>query len=1194
MSSVYSILRDRSEKIVRYKTPRGKEVCLTREVYLRDDVCCKCSVCKNPHCQSSPGGGHLLPAELKLYVIVDGNYALHYWEIFELEDIKGIILTLTTANFVQQQAATKRPYKRLRASLEDPAHSCILFDNEFHKSCFRCPLFDESALDFTSRMNWIAANWYQRHLGSSVCVVLVSDNRSTLSPDAVKAIQPLQTSEGATVMTLPELLQVYYPTLRAAQLLFESLHASLQTKTADLSGVPGSTAENGKTSILPTDPGPGNVYPAHLPESALLAGLRSGQFIRGVLRVSRFRASTEAMVTLTDASVVKHQPELKEALASRSEIAVHGMQYRNRAIDGDQVVIRLLPRAQWTSVSSNISASENCAAEVMETTIGAAECRKEEECVASTPALGPLPCGFVVGIASRNWRDYVCTYVKDENAKGTDSIQEVGWILATPWDRRVPRIRLHTTQASVLARERFVVRIDSWDACSSYPNGHFVQSLGRIGDLETETQTLLIEHNLAIRAFNDAQLAELAPYSARRPWCADPKEVKLRRDLRSPAVSGNPLSEDLLVFSIDPEGCQDVDDTLSVKWLTPIQAEDGTQHRRLQLGVHIADVTYFVPFGGFVDAEAKRRSTSIYLADRRYDMLPGILSGDICSLWSGVDRYAVSVIWEIDMDTFDVLDTWFGRTIIRSSYKMSYEVAQRLYNPDPSEGDAKSLGAGDRLLKKMGGIDEVKKLIPELKDLGTDAVLTKLTELENAIKLLVEVASNIRTRRVARGGLELDSIEISVRFEDQQTRSGKLEDLIPKEPLEMHGTVAELMIFANHWVARRCLESYPERSCLRRHPPPRPEFFEELQQCAASRGIALDVGSNRALSSSLALANDPKDPEVKKVLLQLTTRAMANALYFSTGANSLTREQFAHYGLALNLYTHFTSPIRRYADMIVHRILLTSLGDCRSAVTKPTAPEEEESSDRKDNLFTSEELSAICQHMNEQHWAAQQVQRSSTELFQALFFRSLPETDPLRRADGIICQLRGDNGFVVLVSRFGVRGAVCIKDHSGRIAWAQDAGGTGPISWVSSEDGYQVTRIHRTGTTDCGHLEVRKMATNETQTYRVFDHVTVSIHVSESVAHGLGLRLELLTGPRASTKDDETLTVDPKQVKTGLIESVRATNAERLRKRAAEEAMTEDAEGVALDQDALISKLHDPTSIYHRFHKMLRTGVERN
>lgn len=164
--------------------------------------------------------------------------------------------------------------------------------------------------------------------------------------------------------------------------------------------------------------------------------------------------------------------------------------------------------------------------------------------------------------------------------------------------------------------------------------------MGPIGELETETQTILVEHNLAHRPFTDIQLDELKHLaSARGSWKVDPTEVKKRRDLRPPSISGNPNSEDTLVFSIDPPGCQDVDDALSVKLLG--SPTDDPAKRRIQLGVHIADVTFFVKSNGNLDAEARRRSTSVYLADRRYDMLPGILSGDICSLWSEVDRYFI-------------------------------------------------------------------------------------------------------------------------------------------------------------------------------------------------------------------------------------------------------------------------------------------------------------------------------------------------------------------------------------------------------------------------------------------------------------------------------------------------------------------------------------------------------------------------
>ncbi|KAF6774219.1 hypothetical protein AHF37_06740 [Paragonimus kellicotti] len=651
MCAAYCILRERSEKTVKYKTPQGKEVCLTREVYLRDDVFCKCLICSNPACKSE---GNLLSADIKNYVIVDGYEALNYWEVFEFEAIKGIILTLSTLNFVQQQAANKRPYKRIRMALDDPVQSCVLFDNEFHRKCFRPPLFTETALDYATRMNWVASHWYQSHLGQSVSVILITTNKDVVA-DCASKTNPLSSgTQAVTVLSLPEFLQIYHPDLSGAKMLLDSLEASLQIKSAppDQTEVLHVTldqtdSEVVKTTIIPNAPEPGQMYPAHIPESALMAGLRSGQFLRGILRVSRFRAATEAMVALTELGhfempvLSKHQPELKQALASRSEVAVRGMQHRNRAVDGDVVVIRLLPRDQWTAVSSNISASESNAAEVVETVTGAPEPRREESSLDLISDNSVLPCGFVVGIISRNWRDYVCTLVPESDGQ-PGGFSEVGWVLVTPWDRRIPRIRLHTTQASKLAQERFIVRMDSWVASSNYPHGHYVQSLGRIGDLETETQTLLIEHNLAVRAFSDAQTAtglrdsntiyrtsasvpclrfivrmdswvassnyphghyvqslgrigdletetqtlliehnlavrafsdaqlnELAVYAAQRPWRVDPVEVKRRRDLRPPDVSGNPASENVLIFSIDPQGCQDVDDALSVRWLDP-------------------------------------------------------------------------------------------------------------------------------------------------------------------------------------------------------------------------------------------------------------------------------------------------------------------------------------------------------------------------------------------------------------------------------------------------------------------------------------------------------------------------------------------------------------------------------------------------------------------------------------------------
>ncbi|TNN20929.1 DIS3-like exonuclease 1 [Schistosoma japonicum] len=916
MVSGYSVLCEKSEKTISYKTPRGKEVCFTREVYLRDDVPCRSLLCSRTECHE---GGHCLPSDLKLYILVDGFYALYYWELFELEDIKGVIISLSSLNFVQQQASTKRPYRRIRSSLEDASQTCILFDNEFSRLCFHPPFASENLKDYTTRMNWVAANWYTNHLGRHVSLVFVTDNEDYIHTFSSHGnILPCE----LTVLDLPSFLQTYYPVLTAAKLLFDSLDLSLRSIKSKECNLPGDTSwerpvESLDSYVVPSAPAVGHVYPAYLPESALVAGLRSGQFLRGVLHVSRFGPTTEATVALTDASAVKHQPELKEALAARSEIMIHGLQHRNRAVDGDVVIVRLLPRVHWKSVSSDISSQESCMAEVISNLPNMFERKLDEDCSKSLQTSSYLPCGFVVGIVSRNWRDYVCTYVPKFTDDSSDPKSESGWITVTPWDRRIPHIRLHTTQISKLTRERFIVRIDSWDSYSAYPVGHFVQSLGCVGDLETEIQTILIEHNLIIRNFTDAQLNELAPLSVQRPWKVDSEEVKKRRDLRSPSISGNPNSEDILIFSIDPPGCQDVDDALSVQWLSPTIDEYGAERKRLQLGVHIADVSFFVPPGSYIDSEARRRSTSIYLADRRYDMLPGLLSGDICSLWSGCDRYAVSVFWEIDAVSFDIINIWYGRTVIHSSYKLSYELAQHIYDLVTSEDISSRSCKMEELIKKSGGLEAIKNDIPELRNLNLTECLIALDKLTNSILLLVDIASNIRKRRLAKGGLELESVEVTVQFSSQGLRTGKLEDLVQKEPLEMHNTVAELMIFANHWVARRCVEFYPGQTCLRRHPPPRPEFFDEVKRCVASRGFILETNSNLSLSNSLNKAVDPNDPEVNKVVRQLVTRTMTNALYFSTGSSNMTLDQFSHYGLALNLYTHFTSPIRRYADIIV-------------------------------------------------------------------------------------------------------------------------------------------------------------------------------------------------------------------------------------------------------------------------------------
>jgi len=192
--------------------------------------------------------------------------------------------------------------------------------------------------------------------------------------------------------------------------------------------------------------------------------------------------------------------------------------------------------------------------------------------------------------------------------------------------------------------------------------------------LETEIDTILTENEIQVTPFSQGILNELPSLESCPSWKPDPKEVAKRRDLR-----------DILVMSIDPIGCEDVDDALSVRKL-----ENGN----LEVGVHIADVTHFVPVNSLTDQEARKRATTVYLADRRYDMLPSVLSSQLCSLLGSVERYAVSCIWEIHHTSFKVRRCWYGRTVIKSSYKFCYEHAQDIIDGKPSS--------------------EMKKVIPEL------------------------------------------------------------------------------------------------------------------------------------------------------------------------------------------------------------------------------------------------------------------------------------------------------------------------------------------------------------------------------------------------------------------------------------------------------------------------------------------------
>ncbi|ETO08065.1 hypothetical protein RFI_29325 [Reticulomyxa filosa] len=500
--------------------------------------------------------------------------------------------------------------------------------------------------------------------------------------------------------------------------------------------------------------------------------------------------------------------------------------------------------------------------------------------------------GKVVGIIARNWREYVVSIEETDKKSGI--------VKCIPMERRIPKILIETQQVSNLLDKRIVVRIDRWDADSMLPYGHYIQTIGKTGDFEVETQCLLIEHNIPnTNLWSDAVLQCLPrndeiPESERN----NPK----RRDIRH-----------LCVFSVDPLGCTDIDDALHC-----LELSNGN----LEIGVHIADVAFYVKNGTPLDDEASKRGTSVYLVDRRLDMLPSLLSTDVCSLVEGKDRLTFSVSWEMTKDG-EILDTQFYRSIICSRAALSYRMAQ----------------------------DRINSQMPK------DDITDGLTHL-------LAISEILKKKRIEKGSLVLTSPQPYFRLDKETKKPTKLE---PYPMLPTNSMIEEFMLLANITVAKQIVSKYPSFAMLRRHPYPSPNMMEPLAKCASVKGFRWEMESPKQLNQWL---NDfaKKNQHLDILIRSLAIRCLTQALYFTSG--DVDPVQFFHFGLATDIYTHFTSPIRRYADIVVHRQLAASIG---------IAPLPESIKDRN-------RMSVICENINRRHRMAQRVGIASDELYTLMFF----------------------------------------------------------------------------------------------------------------------------------------------------------------------------------------------------------------
>eukprot|EP01105_Mastigella_eilhardi_P006786 TRINITY_DN1830_c0_g1_i6.p1 TRINITY_DN1830_c0_g1~~TRINITY_DN1830_c0_g1_i6.p1 ORF type:complete len:1151 (+),score=241.45 TRINITY_DN1830_c0_g1_i6:1094-4546(+) len=693
----------------------------------------------------------------------------------------------------------------------------------------------------------------------------------------------------------------------------------------------------------------------------------------------------------------KNNSEAEVRIESQEDILIVGKENMGHAIHGDTVLVRLLPKELWTAHSQEIRSADEAENEMRAT------------------VKGSQPCGVVVGIEKRNWRPYVCTLPEDESYTAEGSMAA---LLAVPYDSRIPKIRMRTRHARQLASLRVVVCIDAWPADSRYPEGHFVRSLGEVHTLAAEMASVLVEHGISCPTFTSAALATLPIHVLGVcEWRIPAAEYSRRRDVRSANV-----------MSIDPRGCVDVDDALSVKTLPG---------NCFEVGVHIADVAYFIREGSLLDREAKQRSTTVYLPHTRFNMLPSVLSEDLCSLHGGRDRLAVSVIWKFSPE-FEVLDIWFGRTVVNNKHELCYEFAQ---------------SAIDGALSA----EEQKRT-------------RNLPALERDLKLMLELSRKLRKERLAKGALELESDEVQFEFQPDSTTVAAVK---PHGDLEVNHMVAEFMLLANEAVARQITDVFPTGALLRNHPSPHPMRFQALLQSAAAAGFTMDISSNKSLAESLQRARHPTKPEVNQLLRNLATRAMSEAMYISTGNTPVS--EFYHYGLAVDRYTHFTSPIRRYADVVVHRLLLKSVGQYH-ADTGGDAD--------------ATPLHELAEHMNERHSASRCAQKDATRVFQYLFFKDAPQI-----ADALIyCVKR--NGVLVHVHSLSVKGVIYWQDREGRFVVPTNVtlGGDAVTDFTADVERCQVTL---------------RSANGKASTLKLFDTVKVKVEASASRSHRPELSLSL-------------------------------------------------------------------------------------
>ncbi|MFD2563513.1 ribonuclease R [Aquimarina rubra] len=491
--------------------------------------------------------------------------------------------------------------------------------------------------------------------------------------------------------------------------------------------------------------------------------------------------------------------------------------------------------------------------------------------------------------------------------------------------------------------DKVLVKLEDWPEKADSPFGKVIKVLGKPGDHNTEIHSILAQYGLPYEF-----PIEVESYANELDTSIQELEIKKRRDMRK-----------TLTFTIDPKDAKDFDDALSFEVL-----ENGNY----EIGIHIADVSHYVKPGTILDEEAYERATSVYLVDRVVPMLPEVLSNNACSLRPHEEKYTFSAVFELN-NKAEIKNQWFGRTVTYSDARFAYEEAQHI-------------------------IETKENTIPtEISLTGEQYQADQ--KIADAVLKLDELAKIMRTKRMRQGAISFDKVEVKFDLNEENNPVG----VFFKTSKDANKLIEEFMLLANKKVAEFIGKQNPKKTFVYRvHDEPNDEKLAALQNVIGRFGYKLDLRDRKTTTNSLnGLLKDVQGKKEQNLVDTLAIRSMSKAEY--------TTHNIGHYGLAFDYYSHFTSPIRRYPDVMAHRLLQHYLDNGKSA--------------------SEEEYEERCNHSSSMENLAASAERDSIKYMQIKFMKDHEDEEFL----GVISGVTEWGIYVEIISN-KCEGMIRLKDMS--------------------------------------------------------------------------------------------------------------------------------------------------------------------